>query len=89
MPAVVPFLPTIFGGLAAASSVKGSLDARKGQKEQREQSARIAAEARASQPQAERDASELFTRKRRSRSPGFTDGAVSAGAGTTGAYLGQ
>jgi len=87
MPAAVPL---ILSGLTAGAAVKGTVDARKGQKEQLAQSERIAAESRANTMQTERDSSELFASRRRRRTPGFSDaGAASGmGGGTQGAYLG-
>lgn len=84
MGAAVPVLL----GLSAASSVDQARDARKGQKEQIAQQERIAAETRANTPQGERDAADLFTKRRARRTPGFSDVGATSG-GTTGAYLGQ
>lgn len=89
MGAVVPFLPSIIGGVSAATGVKSASDARKGQKEQLAQSERLAAETRAQQPQAEQAAAGITSKRRARRTPGFSDAGAALGTGTTGAYLGQ
>jgi hypothetical protein len=77
MPAAVPF---ILGGVSTALTAKGAHDARKGQKQQLEQQSQIADKAAASQQQSERQASDLFSKRRARRSPGFGDsGAASVG----------
>jgi hypothetical protein len=84
MGAAVPILL----GISAASQAKGAVDARKGQKEQIAQQERIAAETRANTPQGEREATDLFSKRRARRTPGFSDVGATSG-GTEGAYLGQ
>ena len=92
MPAAVQFLPHIFAGVGAAGTVKGTMDARKGQKALEEQGTALAASAQKNQVQGERAAANVFTRRRAKRTPGFTDaGAASVGVGAYGsdAALGQ
>jgi len=90
MPAALPFILAGSAAATGAATIKGTQDARKGQKEQLEQTDRIAAETRANQGQGERAAEDVFTKRRSRRTPGFTDaGAASLGsAGTSAAYLG-
>lgn len=85
--------PIVLSALTAADTVKTSSDARKGRKQQLEQTDRIAAETAAQQPQNEQQAQyDAFNTKRRRRSPGFTDNSTATApmtGGTQGAYLGQ
>lgn len=88
MPAALPFILAGSAAAGAAAEVKGTRDARKGQKEQIEQTDRIAAETRANQGQGEQQAQDVFTRRRSRRTPGFSDAGAASLGGTSGAYLG-
>jgi hypothetical protein len=86
MAAAVP----IIAGISAASSVKSAVDARKGQKEQLAQQERLAAETRAQTPQLERNAEDMFARRKVRKGPGFSPKSdPMLGGGTESAYLGQ
>jgi hypothetical protein len=75
-----PAIPFILAAASTAATVKGARDARKDRKQQLEQQTQIADKAAASQQQSERQASDLFSKRRARRSPGFGDsGAASVG----------